>query len=121
MSLPNIKFASGTITYRQGTDAAISLFLKNSAGVAVPATGWAIRFVAKLNYNAASNIIDLSTTNNKIEIVGNEVRIYFAQDSVKAFIKDQTINGVYQIEAIDTDNKKQILLDGVITIYKDIT
>ena len=119
--IPNIKFTNGAISYRQGTDAAISLFLKNSSGVAVPATGWAIRFVGKLNYNSASNILDLSTTNSKIEIVGNEVRIYFAQDSVKAFIKDQTISGVYQIEAIDTSNKKQILLDGTITIYKDIT
>lgn len=120
--VPNIKFVSGgnAITYRQGTDAAISLTLKDSANAPIPAVGWTIRMVARPNYSAPTSIVDLSTVNGAITISGSTITINFAQDCVKAFIKEQSLVGVYQVEATDSAGKKQVLLDGSFTVLKDL-
>lgn len=120
--VPNIKFVSGSnaITYRQGTDAAISLTLKDSANAPIPAVGWTIRMVARPNYSAPTSIVDLSTVNGAITISGSTITINFSQDCVKAFIKEQSLVGVYQVEATDSAGKKQVLLDGSFTVLKDL-
>ena len=120
--VPNIKFTAGTnaITYRQGTDAAIALSLKDGANAPIDAAGWTIRMVARPNYSAPTAIVDLSTVNGAITISGSTITINFVQDCVKSFIKEQSLVGVYQVEATDSAGKKQVLLDGTFTVLKDL-
>lgn len=120
--IPNIKFVAGSnaITYRQGTDAAISLTVKDATNTPIDVSGWVIRMVARPNYSAPTAIIDLSTPNGAIVISGSTITINFAQDCVKAFIREQSLVGVYQVEATDLAGKKQVLLDGAFTVLKDL-
>jgi hypothetical protein len=125
--IPNILYTSnGAITYRQGTDASISINVKNSAGDFIDMTGWSFRFVAKTDFNATSALIDLPST--KL-ILGNatvsnvvhtnaQLLIVFDDDCVKGRITDKSVDGVYQLLATDADGKKQIIMDGKFVVLK---
>lgn len=119
MAIPNIKFTNGAITYRQGTDAQISLFLKDAAQAPVNVSGWSIRFVMKKDYASAPILVDLAV-NSGITIIGNEIQIVFSKTCFKGVLKEQSIAGVYQIDGTDTNGRTQVLLDGTITVLKDL-
>lgn len=116
----NIAFSGGNITYRQGTTAALQLTLKDDTGAAIDPTGWTFKLQGRVNYAAKGTILDLSSTGNQITVSAGKVNVYFVETSVSSYIKDQTLSGVYQMEGTDTQGVKQIILDGKITIIKDL-
>lgn len=119
--LSNLTFNQSTlnITYRQGTDAALQLTLKDSTNTAVDATGATVKMVVKLNYTSPTNLITI-TSPTDITITNNQVSIYFRNDCVKGFIKDKSTSAVYQIELTFANGQKQVLLEGSFTVLKDI-
>lgn len=118
--IPNIKYQSGVITYRQGTDAEISLVLKDAANVVIDPTGWSIRFVAKKDYVSSSGILIDLTVGSGISIVGTSIKLSFTPTSVLLPIKEQSITAPFQIDGVDLNGKTQVLLDGTMTILKDL-
>lgn len=116
---PNISYTSGSIVYRQGTDAQISLFLKDAGGVAIDTTNWSFRFVAKKDYSSSGTLIDLGVGTG-ITVIANEIKLTFSASCFTGSLREQSIAGVYQIDAVDGNGMTQVILDGAITVLKDL-
>ncbi len=119
--LSNLTFSQSTsnIILRQGTDSALQILLKDSTNTPIDLTGATVKFVAKLNYTATTNLISLSSPND-ITISGNQIIINFNNSCVKGYLKDKTTTGVYQIELVYPNGSKTAILDGTLTIIKDL-
>lgn len=99
----------------QGTDWELPLTWKDSAGAGIDTTGY--KFYLQVEYNN-SLIIDLTSPSGGITIVGNVITPSLSNSETTALSFDTV---AYNLEYDDSSNKRKRMLQGYISLSKDIT
>lgn len=104
----------------QGTTLLKPIVWKDSAGVPVNLTGYTARMQVRQSTSAADVLLELSTTNSRISItpLTGTVTLIFTPEVTSAITWRR---GKYDLELTSADGTVTRLIEGEITVSKEIT
>lgn len=107
-------------TIEQGTTVTKPFVWKSGEGLPVDITGYTARMQVRRSVSSADVLLEASTDNNRIQIDGTEGRLTLVLSATVTSAINWTL-GVYDIELRDNDGVVTRLVQGSITVSKEVT
>lgn len=109
------------ITIEQGATWSQSFQYKDSSGVAIPLTGYTARMQCRATKESASTVINLTTENGGITITPATGTVVCTLSATATAALTAGELGLYDLEIVSTGGVVTRLIEGRITVSREIT
>lgn len=118
----NIQYSSGTITYKQGTNASLGIRLKTSETAVVPLSGYSAILEVQGSYGSKVNDCLITGTVSTIIAGGDMIIFEFVPSTLSAVRITEAYESsrVYQVKIISDTGSVAIPLTGEFILLKDL-
>jgi hypothetical protein len=118
----SINTTSGAITVKQGTTVSWAYVLKVGA-TAVNVTGYTARFQVRKTFDSSDALLSL-TTSSGIAVDGPNGKFTLSLSpsaTTDIAFKGEELEGVYDVEVVDTSGTVTRIAEGTFTITREVT
>ena len=107
------------MTFEQGATKVVSIVYKDPEGVPINLTGCTARMQIRPSISSDDVYVDLTTENGKITINGSAglITLFFSAEDTSALVT----KGVYDLELVFPDEKVHRVIQGTVTVSKEVT
>lgn len=112
--------ASHDFTIEQGVTTAKSFIWKDSAGEVIDLTGYTARMQIRESITSTSTLLSATTANGQLVIVAAQGKVTLTLTATETAALSFT-TGVYDIEMVSSGGAVTRLVEGTITLSKEVT